>query len=247
MRIMILSIWLLIGFASGAGAEGSKEIRIGGGGASCKAYFSAIRDLFEAETGVHLVINPTTPIQGLIELNNGQIDLVAAPVPFATLVKGAARNGVIIDSGLFTVRNIGRSNIQVFVNKVNGVASLNKKQLQDIFTGKMRNWRQAGGEDREIVVVWGVATPGQNELFNRQILDGKPVTASAMEVFDYDEIRETIARIPGAIGIDPHGYISSSIKSLKTPAVVSDVIAVTKGQPKPEVERLLGFIKEYSW
>lgn len=247
MRTIMVSIGLLLGICTGVGAETAREIRVGGGGASCKAFFSVVRDIFERETGLRMVVKPTTPVQGLIELNNGQVDLVVAPISFASMAKGAARNGVIIDSGLFTVRIIGRSNIEVFINKANSITSLSKKQLQDIFTGKVRNWKQVGGEDRPIVVVWGIATPGQNELFSRQVLDGKAVTSSAMEVFDYDEIREAIARTPGAIGIDPQGYVSSSIKSPKTPAVASDVIVVTKGQANPEVERLLAFIKQYSW
>lgn len=247
MRTMVVSICLLTGFATGAGAGGIKEIRVGGGGASCKAYFSSIQDSFEAETGLHLVVNPTTPVQGLIELNNGQADVVASPLPLVSMIKGAAKNGIIIDAGLFSARKIGSSKFVVFVHRSNNVAALSKKQLQDIFTAKVRNWRQIGGENREIVVVWGLATPGQNELFTRQIMDGHAVTESATEVFGYGDIRDAISKTKGAIGIGPQGFATANIRTPKTPEVAADVIVITKGQPSPEVERLLKFIKEYSW
>lgn len=247
MRAIIVSICLLLGICTGVGAETAREIRVGGGGASCKAFFGAIHDVFEAETGLRMVVTPTTPVQGLIELNNGQLDVVASPLPLASMIKGAARNGIIIDAGLFAVRKIGASKVKVFVNKSNNIASLTKKQLQDIFSGKVRNWKQVGGENREIVVVWGLATPGQNELFTRQLLDGKAVTPSAMEVFDYGDIRDAIAKTPGAIGIDPQGFATSSLRTPKAPEVESEVIVITKGQPTADVDRLLKYIKEYSW
>ncbi|WP_054693350.1 substrate-binding domain-containing protein [Geotalea toluenoxydans] len=156
--VMCTLAWL---FCSTAFAEAPREIKIGGGGASCKQIFGSIQDNFERETGIHLAINTTTPVQGLIELNNGSADIVASPLPFSSMVKGAARNGVIIDSGLFTVRNVGKSNVLVFVHKSNKVAGLSKKQLQDIFSGKVRNWKQVGGDNQQIVVVWGVSTRGR--------------------------------------------------------------------------------------
>lgn len=247
VRTIVVSVGLLMTIATGAGAEGAKEIRVGGGGASCKAFFGAIHDMFEAETGQRMVVTPTTPVQGLIELNAGQLDLVASQLPFAAMIKGAAKSGVIIDAGLFTVRKIGTSKVMVFVNKSNTITALSKKQLQDIFTGKVRNWKQVGGENREIVVVWGLATPGQNELFTRQILDRKAVTESAMEVFDYGDIRDAIAKTPGAIGIDPQGFATSSLRVPKALEVDSEVIVLTKGQPTPDVDRLLKYLKEYSW
>jgi phosphate transport system substrate-binding protein len=247
MRILKLVACILAWGITAAAAEASKEIKIGGGGASCRQIFSPVRDNFERETGIDLSINATTPAQGLIELNNGHVDIVASPVPFSSMARGAARNGVIIDRGLFTVRSVGKSAVLVFIHRSNPVAALTKKQLQDIFTGRLKNWKQVGGEDLPITVVWGLATPGQNELFTRQVLEGKQVTEDAVEIFDYFEIRDKIAQTRGAIGINPQGFASASTRNPKIPSVPFEIIVVTKGKAKPEVEQLLKYIKDYSW
>ncbi len=39
------------------------------------------------------------------------------------------------------------------VNPANKVSNLTTRQLQDIYTGKVTNWKQVGGEDKPIVAV----------------------------------------------------------------------------------------------
>lgn len=247
MRLLILVACILAWGLYPAAAEAPKEIKIGGGGAACRQVFEPVRESFEKDTGLQLSIYPTTPSQGLIELNNGLTDVVASQVPFSSMVNGAARSGVIIDKGLFTVRSVEKSSILAFVHRSNPVAALSKKQLQDIFTGKVRNWKQLGGQNLPIVVVWGISTQGQNEIFTKQVLDGKQLADDVVEVFDYYEIRDKIARTPGAVGINPQGFAGANTRNPKIPLVTLDIIVVTKGQPKPEVEKLLKYINDYSW
>jgi phosphate transport system substrate-binding protein len=222
------------------------EIQVGGGGAACRGLFAAVAEFFQAETGIVVKVKPSTPGQGLIELNDGHVDVATAAVPFDSMVRGAAKNGITINPSQFTVCEIGTNKTLVFTHKSNKVKALSKEQLQDIFTGKVTNWKQVGGEDQEIVVVWGLATPGQNELFSKHVLEGKSITPNHKELTDYTSIRDFVAQNQGAVGIDPQGFVSSGTKNPQTPLVTSKVIAVTKGKPSAEVDKLLKFVKEYN-
>lgn len=238
---------LLIGiFSLIATAVPAAEIRVGGGGAACKGFFEPLRESFEAEFGIGLNIRASSPAQGLIELNDGHLDIATAAVTLDEMVKGAAKNGITIDPSKFTVTEIGKNKTLVFTHKSNKVKKLSKKQLQGIFAGKITNWNQVGGANQEIIVVWGLATPGQNDHFIKQILDGKQVTLNHTEVTDYKAIRDFIAKTPGAIGIDPQGFVISSTKNPEIPPVVSPVIAITKGKPSADVEKLLQYVKGYN-
>ena len=42
--------------------------------------------------------------------------------------------------------------LAVVVNPANKVTDLTREQLEDIFTGKIKNWKEVGGEDMKIVV-----------------------------------------------------------------------------------------------
>jgi len=220
------------------------DIKVGGGGAACNGFFIPAAESFKAETGVAMKVMPSTPGLGLIELHAGIVELATAAVPLSDMLRGAAINGITLEPSSFMVHEIGINKTLVFTHNSNKVKTLSKEQLKDIFTGKITNWKQVGGADQEIVVTWGLATPGQNALFTKQILDGNYVTLKHHEVTNYESIINFIAKTPGAIGIDPEGLVSSSTNNPQTPLILSPVIAVTKGKPSANAEKLIRFVKE---
>jgi len=64
--------------------------------------------------------------------------------------------------------------IAVFVNKRNPVKNLSKEQVKGIFTGKIKNWKEVGGKDAEIVVVTEIKTGERATIaaFKELALDG---------------------------------------------------------------------------
>ena len=52
-------------------------------------------------------------------------------------------------------------------------ANLSKEQLKDIFTGKKTNWKDVGGKDMPIAVVYGNKIPGTNNVFMKQVMGGE--------------------------------------------------------------------------
>lgn len=222
------------------------EIKIGGGGAACSGFFAPAANSYQVETGNVMIVTPSTPGLGLIELNCGIVDIATGAVSLDTMINGAAKEGVPLDPSQFNVIEIGDNRTLVFTHLSNKVKTLSKNQLKDIFTGKLTNWKQLGGQNIEIVVTWGIATPGQNEIFTKQILDGEPVTHKQQHATDYKMIKAFIEKTPGAIGIDPEGFVNGRTNNPETPLVTSKVIAVTKGKPSAEVMKLIQFVKEYA-
>ena len=48
---------------------------------------------------------------------------------------------------------IAKEPLLILVNKNNPIKNLSIKQVRDIFSGQVKNWKEVGGEDRKIVVV----------------------------------------------------------------------------------------------
>src|SRR5512138_2997706 len=175
-----------------AGAAGAQEIRIGGGGAALATVFTPMKEQFEKSSGDSLTLIQSLPGKSLISLDKGELDAMVTTVPLAAAIADAAKEGVAIDPASLQQQEIGKNEVVAFVHKSNRIKKLSKAQLKKIFTGKLTNWKEFGGADLPIIVVWGTETPGQNVLFTREILDGEKVTTKAIKTTDYQNIREMV-------------------------------------------------------
>lgn len=238
---MIVVISLLV---SGAAVAGAEEIVVGGGGAAMSTIFDPIVTPFEKATGMFITRRPSSPKNGLMDLVAGKVEVATAAVSLESMVSGAAKDGVSVDPATLHKEEIGTNRTVLFLHPSNKVSSLTKEQIKGIFSGRISNWKEVGGDDRLIIVVWGMGTPGQNALFSKEVLDGEPVTKEAMEATNYASIKEAVASTPEAIGIDPYGMADATVKAVESdPKLTSPIIAVTIGKPSAKVQKLIDFVK----
>lgn len=240
-KIMTL-LALVIIFALPVAAE---EIRVIGGAAAISTVFSPIRETYEKTTGDRLTIRLSDPTEALIALEKGEADLASInSLSVDSAIEKAKKLGVEIDPASLHRAQIASSTLVVFLEKSNPVSRLSKEQLKGIFTGKITNWREAGGDDREIVVIWGKETPYLNNLFGRKILDGAPVTAKARQAGDHFELRKMVVATPGSIAINTSGLIMPKLKVPEIPGMPLPILAITKGKPAAKVQKVLNFYRE---
>jgi phosphate transport system substrate-binding protein len=225
-------------------AYAAEVVRVEGGGAAIATVFGPMKEHFEKDTGMVLSITQSTPFKGLVALVEGRADVATGAVSLEDMIKGAAKEGVTVNPASLQKLDLTVTRTVVFTHKSNKVAKLSKEQLKKIFTGKITNWKDVGGQNLPIQVVWGNATPGQNAKFTREILGGAAVTAKARRVTNYASIRDTVAATPGAIGIDPLGMATNNIHTPKVPSITSPIIVVTKGKPTPAAQKVFDYFKE---
>ncbi|MBL8398400.1 MAG: substrate-binding domain-containing protein [Candidatus Accumulibacter sp.] len=224
-------------------AHGGEEIRVGGGGAAMLGVFQPVKPHFEKATGIALINLQSSPKGGLVNLLEGRVDLSAAAHSLDSILLALAADRMSIDKSQLVEHRIGINRTTVIVHPSNRVSQLSREQLKGIFTGKLSNWQEVGGDDREILVVWGRGTPGQNSEFITRVLDGESVTKDALESTNYNEIKETVAATPEAVGINPKSVADSTIRLVDTDAPLSTpIVAVTLGKPSAKVRKLLDYL-----
>jgi phosphate transport system substrate-binding protein len=239
--LWVAGVLAVVGATSAISGE---EIRVGGGGAALITLFQPVKPHFEKATGITLINLQSSPKGGLVNLLDGRVDVTVAAHSLESLITAVRKDGVVVDAATLVEQEIGVNRIALFVHPGNRINRLSKEQLKGIFTGTISNWKEVGGDDREILVVWGRGTPGQNAEFSRKVLDGENVTRDALESTNYIEIRETVAATPEAIGIDPFSVADATIKVVDSDAPLSSpIIAVTVGKPSARVRRLLDYVK----
>ncbi|MFA7600581.1 MAG: phosphate ABC transporter substrate-binding protein, partial [Bacteroidales bacterium] len=72
--------------------------------------------------------------------------------------------------------------LAVVVHPSNKVSQLTRKQLEDIFTGKITNWKQVGGADMSIVVYSRETSSGTYEFFKEHVMLNKNYKNSVLSM-----------------------------------------------------------------
>lgn len=105
--------------------------------------------------------------------------------------------------------------LAVVVNPNNAVSQLTRQQLEDIFTGKITNWKSVGGADMKIVVYSRETSSGTYEFFKESILKNKNYMAAVLSMPATGAIIQSVSQTPGAIGYVGHAYVNKDVKALK--------------------------------
>ncbi|MGB9812038.1 MAG: phosphate ABC transporter substrate-binding protein [Thermovenabulum sp.] len=100
------------------------------------------------------------------------------------------------------------------------VDNLTKSQLIDIFTGKITNWKDVGGDDQKIVVINRPAGSGTRATFTKYALDGKEETQGVALTQDSSgTVKKAVSETPGAISYIALSYLDGSVKVMKLDGV----------------------------
>jgi phosphate transport system substrate-binding protein len=100
--------------------------------------------------------------------------------------------------------------IAVVTNPNCKIKNLSKKQLKDIFTGKIINWKEVGGSNQKIVLVNRPKGSGTRISFKKFALDGVE-EAKGMESDSSGVVRQIISNTPGAVGYLALPYINETV------------------------------------
>ena len=147
---------------------------------------------------------------------------------------GAVENIVAIDG------------IAVVTEPTNTVAGLTKQQLIDIYTGKIKNWSEVGGEDGVIIVVGREAGSGTRGAFE-EILKIEDACAYANELDSTGAVMAKVASTKGAIGYVSLDVIDETVTALALDEVEPTVENIKSGSyflSRPFVMATLGEVSE---
>ncbi len=146
--------------------------------------------------------------------------------------------------------------VGVVVNPQNRIATLTTVQLQAIFAGKIGNWREVGGEDREINIYDRDSASGTREVFWEKALKKGEVAQKANVVVSNGAMKTAIAGDPYGIGYVSVGHIDRTVTPVAldgvaptletvksgTYGVSRGLFSLTKGEAKGLAKTFLDFL-----
>jgi phosphate transport system substrate-binding protein len=96
--------------------------------------------------------------------------------------------------------------LSVYVSAGNKLKELTVAQVADIFTGKIRNWKDVGGEDAPITLYSRENSSGTYEFFKENVLQGKDFAASAQTMPGTAAVLQAVAKDKNGIGYGGAAY-----------------------------------------
>jgi phosphate transport system substrate-binding protein len=115
--------------------------------------------------------------------------------------------------------------VTVVVNHANPVATLTIEQLREIFTGKIRNWRELERFDGEILPFARAAGSGTASLFGERALGEGEYGPSVERLPTNEAIVAEVATRPGAIGYAGLGALRVGGDRVRAVALTTDTQA----------------------
>ncbi len=153
---------------------------------------------------------------GIAALMNGTVDIANASRQIKTEETEAAQA-----NGIDPVEHvIARDAIAVIVNPENPVEKLTLQQISDIYSGKISNWTEVGGDDRPIVRLSRETNSGTHVYFLETVLrlgqkDNKTLFSRNTLLLPSSEgIIAEVRQNPNAIGYDGLGYVPHDLKMI---------------------------------
>lgn len=197
---------------------------------------------------------------GIASLINGTVGIANASRQIkAEEIEQAQSNGIEPVEHI-----IARDAIAVIVNPNNPVTELTLKQISDIYSGKITNWNEVGGDDRPIVRLSRETNSGTHVYFLETVLrlsskeDKTLFSTNTLLLPSSEGIIAEVRQNPNAIGYDGLGYVPDDLKTIaiakeaggayvlpsvatvndKTYPIARDLYMYTNGAPE-------GILKEY--
>lgn len=155
-----------------------------------------------------------------------------------------------------TEYELGKDGIVVAVNNKNPIKNLSKKQLKDIFSGEITNWKEVGGKDSKINIISRESGSGTLDAFNSIVMEDSIIKSDAIVQSSTEAVKQSVKQDENAIGFISFAHMSDDVKSINvnniepTTKTIADgsyelqrpFLFLIKGTPSKEIKEFLDWI-----
>jgi len=151
----------------------------------------------EAASGQMINILPSSTTRGLAALVAGEADIAMLAEPLEDVEKKALEKAPgSFDPTKFVGYHVGDAQSQIIINPANTVTTLTKEQVAGLFSGAIKNWKEVGGPDMEVLAVTE-PTSSQHALISK--IYGFTFGPDVREVQNASQTATIVAQAPNAI------------------------------------------------
>ena len=191
------------------------------GSTSMEKVIGALSEAFQEKyPDVTVTYNPTGSGSGITAVKEGSCDIGLA----SRDLKDDEKDGL-------TATVVAIDGIAMIVNTANSVEDLSIDDIAKIYTGEITNWKDLGGDDKEIVVIGREAGSGTRDGFET-ITNTADQCKLAQELTSTGAVIQAVGANDAAIGYASLAAVDDTVKTLTVDGVAPSEDTVLDGTYK---------------
>ena len=199
---------LVVGCGSGSAEGDTAKITISGS-TSVGPTMEVLAEVYEKDNDVNIEVQQVGSSAGIKNTIDGTSDLGMS-----------SRDLKDEETKEVDGTQIAIDGIAVITNTANKVTNLTSEQVKDIFTGKITNWKDVGGEDAQIVVVSREDGSGTRDGFQDILgFESDELTKDAQICDGSGNVKSTVEGNENAIAYISFGYLGDTLNDVKIDGV----------------------------
>ncbi len=211
LTVVVLAICMLVGCAP-------KETVSTDGSTSMNKVIGALGEAFEADTGITVSYNATGSGAGIQAVFEGRCDIGLSSRRLKDEEKAKGLEETIL----------AYDGIAIIVNSENPVNGLDLETIAKIYTGEITNWKEVGGNDRQIVLIGREAGSGTRDGFE-SITGTEGECKYRQELTSTGDVITSVASNADAIGYASLASVKDTVKAVTVGGVVPSEETVKNG------------------
>lgn len=211
LTVVVLAICMLVGCAP-------KETVSTDGSTSMNKVIGALGEAFEADTGITVSYNATGSGAGIQAVFEGRCDIGLSSRRLKDEEKAKGLEETIL----------AYDGIAIIVNSENPVNGLDLETIAKIYTGEITNWKEVGGNDRQIVLIGREAGSGTRDGFE-SITGTEGECKYRQELTSTGDVITSVASNADAIGYASLASVKNTVKAVTVDGVVPSEETVKNG------------------
>ena len=188
------------------------------GSTSMSKVIGALSEAFENDTGIAVTYNATGSGAGIQAVLEGRCDIGLSSRSLKDEEK---------EKGL-TETILAYDGIAIIVNPQNPIADLDVETIAKIYTQEIKNWKEIGGNDAEIVLIGREAGSGTRDGFE-SITGTTDKCVYRQELTSTGDVITTVASNPNAIGYASYASVKNTVKAVSVDKVAPSETTIKDG------------------
>ena len=206
---MVLCLLLVVSAFAGCGSSEPKTVSTDGSTSMEKVIQILGESFQEKNKDIQVGYNPTGSSAGIQAVLEDRCDIGLASRDLKDEESAQGLQGTVL----------AIDGIAIIVNKENPITNLTIEQIADLYTGKITNWKDVGGDDAPVVLIGREAGSGTRDGFE-SITGTEDACKYGQELTATGDVIATVAGNPNAIGYASLASVEDTVKTLS----VNDVI-----------------------